>query len=111
MMIWIPTAAKISTTLSGVLALTPALAKSTRAAPTIRISPSTSKPSWVSQLKKAGNFEPWGPNAARLMPNTVVPVWGPWSEQSPTKNHERFPMMIRLSACQNEKPNPIRIAP
>ena len=51
----------------------------------MRIRPSTSKPIWVSQLKTEMGREPLGPNGARLMAKTVVPVSGPWSEQSPNK--------------------------
>ncbi len=39
----------------------PALMPRTKAAPTIRIRPSTSKPIWVIQLKNAMKREPFGP--------------------------------------------------
>ena len=51
----------------------------------MRIRPSTSTPIWVSQLKTDIGREPFGPNGARLMAKTAVPVFGPCSEHSPSR--------------------------
>ena len=59
--IWIATATRMKTTLAGVPGSKPALSDRTSAAPTMRMSPSVSKPIWVSQLKSAMTREPFGP--------------------------------------------------
>ncbi len=58
---------------------------STKPTPTMRIRPSTSNPIWVIQLKNEIGREPFGPNAARLMAKTDVPVFGPCSEHRPSR--------------------------
>ncbi len=58
---WMITATMTKITLAGVPPAKPALVWSTRAAPTMRIRPSTSKPIWVSQLKNEMSREPFGP--------------------------------------------------
>ncbi len=84
-------------TLAGSPGENPPLTIRTRPAPTIRMSPSTSKPIWVSQLKTEMGRDPLGPNAARLMAKTEVPASGPCSEHSPSSKKERLPMMINES--------------
>ena len=49
----------------------------------MRMSPSTSKPICVIQLKNEIGLPPFGPNAARLMANTVVPVCGALERAQP----------------------------
>ena len=109
--VWIPTATTMMAALSGVPGWSPAWPHRTSAAPTIRISPSTSKPIMVTQLKRASPLDPRGPNTARFTPKDVVPVAGPWREQSPTRSHERFPTTISTSAWVREKPKVISRAP
>ena len=79
------TATMTRMTLAGSAGEKPALIISTSPAPTMRMSPSTSKPIWVIQLKNEMGLPPFGPKAARLMANTVVPLCGPWSEHSPRR--------------------------
>ena len=109
--VWIATAPMMMATLSGVPGCRPDWPASTRAAPTMRMRPSTSKPIMVIQLKTASPFDPRGPNAARFTPNVVVPVVGPCSEHRPTRNHERLPTTISTSACASENPKVISSAP
>ena len=51
----------------------------------MRMSPSTSNPIWVTQLKKEIGRDPLGPKAARLMAKTAVPASGPCREHSPSR--------------------------
>ena len=49
----------------------------------MRMSPSTSNPIWVIQLKNEIGRDPLGPNGARLMAKTAVPVFGPLQRAEP----------------------------
>ena len=71
---WMTTATRTKMTLAGSPGVNPALICSTSAAPTMRMSPSTSKPIWVNQLNSEMSREPLGPYGARLMEKTVVPA-------------------------------------
>ncbi len=108
---WTDAARMMKITLAVLLTCRPAIWESTMAAPTIRISPSASKPSCVIQLKKLINFEPWVPKGARVIAKAVVPVSGPCSDASPSRRNERLPITIRLMATGKLKPNPINKAP
>ncbi len=70
-------------TLAGSPGENPPLTIRTSPAPTMRMSPSTSKPICVSQLKKEMGRDPLGPKAARLVAKAEVPVSGPCSEHRP----------------------------
>lgn len=52
---------------------------------TTRTSPSTSKPTWVIQLKSEGTRFPLMPKGALLTPKAVVPASGPWMEAMPSR--------------------------
>jgi len=108
---WIRTAVITNTTLAGSPGRNPALIINTMPAPTMRMSPSTSKPIWVIQFKNEIGRDPLGPKGARLIAITVVPALGPCKEHNPRRKKDRLPMMMSDSACQNVKPNVIRIAP
>ncbi len=83
----------------------------TSAAPTMRMRPSTSNPIWVIQLKNEIGREPLGPKEARLMAKTVVPVFGPCNEQSPSRKYDRLPRTMMITTWANVSPKVIRMAP
>jgi len=58
---WMSTATMTRITLAGSPKPKPALVMRTSPAPTMRMSPSTSKPIWVTQLKKEMGRPPFGP--------------------------------------------------
>ncbi len=108
---WIRTATMTSPTFAGSPGRYPALIMRTRPAPTIRISPSTSKPICVTQLKKEIGREPFGPKGARFTAMAVVPAFGPCSEHSPSRKNERLPRTMTMTTWANVSSDVIRMAP
>ena len=73
--------------------------------PTMRMSPSASKPIIVSQLHSAMALEPLGPKGARLIVNGGRPgLAGPAGRRSPTSTHERLPTTMRTTASVEAEP-------
>ncbi len=98
-------------TLVGEFTCPPARPTRTVTQPTMRISPSVSNPSCVTQLKKLRIRDPRVPNGARDTMKAVVPVSGPWRDATPSRRYERLPMTMMLNADQKLKPKPMSSAP
>ena len=94
---WISTATMTRTTFAGSPGRNPALIMRTSPAPTIKISPSTSNPIWVIQLKNEIGRDRWARMGARLMAMTVVPALGPCNEHSPSRKKDRLPSTMTMT--------------
>ena len=84
----------MKTTLAASPGATPAIWAEHQAAPTMRMSPSASKPSWVIQLKKLMIRAPSVPKLAREIVKMVVPASGACKQASPSRKNERLPRMM-----------------